>query len=90
MSPKAKSVAIAISLGSFSAMLLVVGEIGPLTPSEGRPSTASLAIFAFLPILLTFVAAIVSKDWIVRIALLAESAWFLKITLDMLRLFGMM
>jgi hypothetical protein len=87
MGPKAKSVAVALGLASFSAVLVGCGLLGPLTPSEGKPSAAAWAICGGLPLLLTVFAVAIAKDWIVRLALLIELAWFLKITLDALKLF---
>ncbi len=87
MSPKAKSVAFAMGLASLSGVLVGYGQHGPLSPSEGRPSLAAWAICAVLPLLLTLVATVISKDWIVRLALLVEFTWFLRITFDTLRLF---
>lgn len=87
MSPTVKSVAIAMILGLLSAILFGIGLVGPLTPSEGRPSIVAWEICAALPILLSLIAATISKDWIVRIALLAEFAVVLTVTIHLLRLF---
>ena len=88
MSPKAKSVAIAITLGSCAAILFGIGDFGPLSPSEGRPSAIAWSICAFLPVLLSLFAALISKDWIVRIVLLLEFALLLRTTIHLLRLFN--
>jgi len=87
----AKSVVIALSLGVAAGILFGFGMIaGPLTPSEGHPTTLAWLMFSIVPLLFCLVGAVVAKSWPVRIALLAECMAILVFITDLLRIFGIL
>jgi hypothetical protein len=63
---------------------------GPLTPSEGHPTTLAWAVFLIVPLLLCFTGTVVAKSWPVKIALIAESIVVLRLTAYLLRIFGIL
>jgi hypothetical protein len=84
MNPVAKSVVVALSLGFAAAIIFGIGMIGPLTPSEGRPTPFVWLVFSIVPLLLTLVGTVVARSWPVKIALLAEGITILLWTVELL------
>jgi hypothetical protein len=84
MNPVAKSVVVALSLGFAAAIIFGIGMIGPLTPSEGRPTLFVWLVFSIVPLLLTLVGTVVARSWPVKIALLAEGIAILLWTVELL------
>lgn len=90
MNDIAKSVVRALSLGIAGGLIFGFGMVaGPLTPSEGHPTPLAWAVFLIVPLLFCFTGSLMSKSWPVRIALLAEGIAILRLTADLLRMFGM-
>jgi len=85
VNPLAKSVVVALGLGFAAAIIFGTGMIGPLTPSEGRPTLLAWIVFSIVPLLVTLVATVVARPWPVKIALLAEGIAILLWTVQLLR-----
>ena len=86
MNAIAKSVVIALGMGLLAAILVGVGLIGGLTPSDGQPSLVAWFAYSVVPIVLTLVGLFVAKPWPVKLFLLAECIGIFAMTIDPLRL----
>lgn len=86
MNAIAKRPVVALGMGFVAALIFAIGLIGPLTPSYGQPSLTAWLVFSILPLLLTTVAFVAAKQWLVKIVLLAEGSLILLITVGLLRL----
>jgi hypothetical protein len=63
-----RHVAASVLLCLVSWLLLGVGAISALTPSEGRPGAVEILVFAVLPLLLLSLAARLTTSFPLRVA----------------------
>ena len=56
----------------ISWLLLGVGVLSPLTPSEGRPGATEMVVFAVLPVALQLLAARITGSFLLRVAVLLQ------------------
>jgi hypothetical protein len=65
-------VPLALSLFTAAWVIFAIGLISPLTPSEGRPTTLSLAIFVGIPVALFGAAGGNSRERWVKIGAVVQ------------------
>jgi hypothetical protein len=65
-------VPLALSLFAAAWVIFAIGLVSPLTPSEGRPTTLSLAIFVGIPVALCAAAGGNSHERWVKISAVVQ------------------